>query len=224
MSYLRDVQPVVTAHCAGCHAHDRQKNKVILSEDLTDQFSIAYEELLPYLTVATANRWDQPDDVWPRPPYTYGSKVSPLAKILAAGHHEVPLTRDERERLLTWINCNGVYYDRYETAAYADRRIFTGEPLAAMEKVFVRRCGNCHASDGRRGTWWLSLNRGEVQQSRMLAAPLAASAGGWGRCGARVFADTKDPDYQALLTQLTALRNRLRERPREDLASVRRGK
>ena len=50
----------------------RETNKVILTDDLTDQFTIAYQELLPYLNgrlqpLGSAGRR------LPRPPYTYGS-------------------------------------------------------------------------------------------------------------------------------------------------------
>jgi hypothetical protein len=54
----------------------------------------------------------------------------------------------------------------------------------------------------------------------MLAAPLATSAGGWGRCEGGVFPNASDPDYRALLELLTALSDRLRRLPREDLVSL----
>lgn len=222
VSYLRDVQPMVNARCVSCHTYDRPANKVILTDDLTNQFAIGYEELLPYLTVAISNRWDHPDDVLPRPPYTYGSRVSPLTKLLEAGHYGVTLTAEEWQRLLVWIDCNGVYYDRYENSSYPNRQIFAGRFQDAIQKIATRRCGNCHGSDaGRHDTWWLSINRRDVRQSRMLAAPLAQSAGGWGRCEGTVFASTADPDYQALLTLLTDLGDRLKNNPREDLLSIR---
>ena len=222
VSYLRDVQPLVSAKCVACHAYDRNANKVILTDDLTNQFTIGYEELLPYLTVAISNRWDHPDDVLPRPPYTYGSKVSRLTKLLEAGHYGVKLTTEEWGRLLTWIDCNGVYYDRYENSSYPNRQIFAGRFQDAIQKIASRRCGNCHGSDaGRHDTWWLSINRRDVRQSRMLAAPLAQSAGGWGRCEGTVFASTADPDYRALLALLTDLGDRLKKNPREDLLSIR---
>jgi len=221
VSFLRDVQPLVNAKCAGCHTFDREKNQVILTDDLTNRFTVAYEELLPYLTVAISNRWDHPDDVLPRPPYTYGSKVSPLTKLLAAGHHGVTLSPEDWERLLTWIDCNGVYYARYENAHWPNRQIFAGPEQQAVRAIVARRCGNCHGSDDGRGdTWWLSLNRRDVRLRRALAAPLAASAGAWQRCGAVVFADTRDPDYQALLGLFAALRGRLAKNPREDLLSI----
>jgi len=221
VSYLRDVQPVVNARCVGCHAFDREANKVILTDDLTNQFVVGYEELLPYLTVAISNRWDHPDDVLPRPPYTYGSKVSRLTALLEAGHYGVKLSDEDWQRLLNWIDCNGVYYDRYEAEHYPNRQIFAGPVRDAAQKTFAKRCAECHGSDdGRHDTWWLSLNRRDVRQSRMLAAPLAQSAGGWGRCQGGVFADATDPDYRALLAALSALSERLVQFPREDLVSL----
>jgi len=221
VSFLRDVQPLVNAKCAGCHTHDRTANRVILTDDLTDQFTVAYEELLPFLSVANANRWDNPDDVYPRFPLTYGSKVSRLTELLTAGHHGVELTGEEWQRLVNWIDANAVYYDRYEHVYGPKRRIFTGAVRAVVEGVYKRRCSACHGGgDGRHGTWWLSLNRRDVTKSRVLAAPLARSAGGWERCDEVVFADANDPDYQTLLASLSGLRNTLAERPRADLLSI----
>ncbi len=222
LSYLRDIQPMLDTRCVRCHAFDRPGNGVILTGDLTDQFCVSYEELLPYLSVAISNRWDHPDDVVTRPPYTYGSQVSELTKILRSGHHGVQLTDEDWERLATWIDANGVYYDRYESEYFDHRRIFTGPLRQELGKVFQRRCAGCHGSDdGQHDTWWLSLNRRDVRLSRALAAPLASAAGGWGRCQGTVFGDASDPDYQAVLAALTGLRATLDEHPREDLLSLR---
>jgi len=222
LSFLRDVQPVLNARCVACHAYQRAANAVILTDDLTDRFTIGYEELLPYLHVANAMRWDHPDDVEARPPYTYGSKSSPLVELLARGHHGVELSEEEWERLTTWIDANGVYYDRYETDDYPTRQIFTGPIRETVGQVYARRCESCHGKgDGVQDTWWLSLNRRDVRASRALAAPLARSAGGWQQCEEVVFADTEDPDYRLLLDALAAIGRRLAERPRADLLSLR---
>jgi hypothetical protein len=221
-SFLRDVQPLLNARCSHCHTHDRTGNAVVLTDDLTDRFTIAYEELLPYLKVANAMRWDHPADVDPQPPYTYGSKASPLAELLARGHHDVALSAEERQRLAIWIDANAVYYDRYESAYGDSRSIFVGAPGKALRETYARRCAACHGKgDGQASTWWLSLNRRKLAASRALAAPLAPSAGGWGRCEGTVFANSADTDYQALLAALTAVRDRLADRPREDLLSIR---
>jgi hypothetical protein len=232
LSFLRDVQPVLNAQCVRCHTHDRIANRVILTDDLTDQFTVGYQELLGYLSVANAMRWDNPDDVYAQPPYTYGSKTSPLAKILDAGHYDVELSAEQSDRLMQWIDANGAYYDRYEHAYGPKRQIFTGGVRKTLDDVYERRCATCHGhGDGSFGTWWLSLNRRDVTQSRALAAPLARpasasdssaeSAAGWGRCRPAVFADTTDPDYRALLAAFTALLEQLQHKPRADLASIR---
>ena len=221
VSFLRDVQSVLNDKCIQCHAFDRETNKVIPTDDLTDQFCVAYEELLPYLKVANSMRWDNPEDVLAQPPYTYGSRVSPLMKLLDAGHHDVRLTEEEQRRLATWIDANGVYYDRYESAYGDNRSILSAAPAKAAREAFDRRCAACHgAGDGNFDTWWLTYSRREVKQSRALMAPLARAGGGWGRCEGTVFASVGDPDYQALLAALTALREQLTSRPREDLLSL----
>jgi len=220
-SFLRDVQPMLNAKCIQCHTHDRATNAVILTDDLTDQFTIGYQELLPYLAVANAMRWDHPDDVYPRPPYTYGSKVSRLTQLLEAGHHDVKLSDGDWQRLFVWIDANAVYYDRYETPHWPNRRIFAGGERKALDAAFARRCAACHGkAEGKGDTWWLSLNRRDPKLSRMLMAPLAKQAGGWARCQGTVFANADDPDYKAMLAALTSLRAALAERPREDLLSI----
>ena len=221
ISFLRDVQPVLNDHCVECHTHDRMENRVILTDDLTDQFNVAYEELLPHLSVAISNRWDHPDDVLARPAYTFGSKTSALSRLLDAGHHGVELSHDDWNRLGGWIDANGVYYDRYEHNRGPKRRIFDGPVRKELEDVLNRRCADCHSrGDGQFDTWWMSINRRDVTKSRALAAPLARSAGGWGRCGPAVFADTDDPDYRSLLRSLGMLAKSLGENPRVDLVSI----
>jgi len=221
ISYLRDIQPVINAKCVRCHTHDRTANRVILTDDLTNQFAIGYEELLRHIKVAISNRWDHPNDVYARPPYTYGSKTSALTKLLSASHHGVKLTEQERQRIINWIDANGVYYDRYETHYGSGRRIFHGATAKALQAVYARRCTKCHSkNDGRHDIWWMSLNRRDVKLSRAVMAPLARSAGGWGRCGQTVFATANDVDYRALLAALSALRDRLAKHPREDLLSI----
>ncbi len=53
----------------------------------------------------------------------------------------------------------------------------------------------------------------DPQQSLYLLAPLAVKAGGWGKCSPEVFADTSDPDYQALLGETRKIWNRMRKDP-----------
>ena len=53
----------------------------------------------------------------------------------------------------------------------------------------------------------------DPQNSLYLLAPLAVKAGGWGKCSPEVFADTSDPDYQALLGETRKIWNRMCKDP-----------
>ena len=111
----------------------------------------------------------------------------------------------------------------------------TGPPPRPPPKVIQKRCAACHAEPARllpqsladeRGVsfWQPSLddprlltsrhivfNLSRPEQSLILLAPLAESAGGWGLCRdpktrerVTVFADKADPGYQALLALCVA--------------------
>lgn len=220
LSFLRDIQPVLNDRCAACHTHDRWSNQVLLTDDLTDQFTVAYEELLPYLAVANAMRWDEPEDVLPQPPYTYGSGASALTLMLDEGHHGVELSEGERLAIINWVDANGVYYDRYDPGSYPDRRIFSGPEGRLLSEVYDRRCVSCHGPDDA-SLQWRTLNRRDPAMSRLLRAPLSQAEGGWGRCGEEVFESTEDPDYRTALAALTELWERLQRDPRADLLSIR---
>jgi len=53
----------------------------------------------------------------------------------------------------------------------------------------------------------------DPQNSLYLLAPLPSKAGGWGKCSPEVFADTSDPDYQALLGETRKIWVRMRKDP-----------
>jgi len=119
-----------------------------------------------------------------------------------------------------------------------NRQIHTGHDWPATRgaaAVIDRRCATCHAQPARllprslgdeRGvSFWeptlgdprlltsrhIVFNLSRPEQSIILLAPLAESAGGWGLCRdpktrerATVFADTADPGYKALLALCAA--------------------
>jgi hypothetical protein len=75
----------------------------------------------------------------------------------------------------------------------------------------------------------LVFNLSHPELSLMLLAPLASQAGGYGLCrsgigegaGVAVFADTEDPGYRAILTMITAGKNRLDQIKRFDMPGYR---
>ncbi len=64
-------------------------------------------------------------------------------------------------------------------------------------------------------------NLSRPEKSLLLRAPLSPEAGGLGWCGADVFPDTDDPDYQAVLAAVAAASDRLAEIKRFDMPGFR---
>ena len=55
------------------------------------------------------------------------------------------------------------------------------------------------------------------QKNSFLLAPLAAKAGGTGKCGKPIFLSTDDPDYVKILRTFDPIHQLLKKRPRADM-------
>lgn len=243
--YATLVQPVLDRHCVGCH-NAREGHRLDLSGDRTDCFNVSYEMLAdlgqgrtgsPYVNwIPTYNghEWN----ILEITPKVWGSHRSKLATLLLAGHPNedgkarIALSDAERRRILMWIDLNVPYYGTADTA-HPDlpgcRQMFPAELPTVMDDVFNRRCAECH--QGQRQTmaksWtprtkrWrgdtLGLRIERPELNAFLLAPLAASAGGTGRCGRTVFASASDADYQAILKTFEPVRELARKTPRMDM-------
>jgi len=117
-SFEREVQPVLSRKCAGCHDGDGKdrpdfKPGGVYSQESSqkkyrgkssDKYSAAYMALQKYVRRAgLENDWHTPS------PGEYQADTSHVVKMLKKGHHNVRLTRDEWDRLYTWIDFNIPY-------------------------------------------------------------------------------------------------------------------
>jgi hypothetical protein len=93
--------------------------------------------------------------------------------------------------------------------------------------VLASRCIGCHGKDGKAklaldGYSLQALcNLDRPEKSLILRAPLARQADGLEICGAAVFADTRDPDYQKLLGAIRAAAGQLAQGKRFDMRGFR---
>ena len=121
-NYLTDVQPVFDKHCVSCHDYDKEAGEVLnLCGDLSLPFNVSYTELM----AKSGHRYtgeeekmvnfvgDGPPGVLPA--YAWGSHRSKLVRVLKEEHHDVKLSKDEMERITSWIDVNAVYYGHYES-------------------------------------------------------------------------------------------------------------
>jgi formylglycine-generating enzyme required for sulfatase activity len=111
-SYNREVQPVLDRRCVGCHnGQPRKDSKSIpdlraqrLQEKFTGKYSPSYMVLQNYVRRAGFE-----SDYHVPNPAEYEADTSALVQMLKKGHNNVRLTREEWERLYTWIDFNIPY-------------------------------------------------------------------------------------------------------------------
>jgi hypothetical protein len=166
--------------------------------------------------------------------------ASRLITLLQEGHEGVQLDQESLDRVVTWIDLNIPYYDntavtRPSNVALSNEVTGSGRAVVAdaapLWKALGNRCRACHPTGFRIDPAAAPcqvpdlaqtlvppiLNLTHPEQSRVLTAPLARSAGGLQRCGQAVFADTGDPVYRAALDVIQGWREELLDRPREDM-------
>ena len=121
-NYLTEVQPVFDKNCVSCHDYDKAEGGLNLAGDVGMVFNQSYIELMRKSRV----RYDGPREVLVSavhdgppgvlPAYSWGSHKSTLIKTLKKGHHNVKLSDEEMQRIVTWIDINSVYYGAYQSA------------------------------------------------------------------------------------------------------------
>lgn len=219
--FAYDAQPVIEAHCGGCHSGPKRAGGIDLSTERTDLFSVAYETLTSKKLVTFVSAYGC-DTLPSRPPKYYGSHASKIVQLLRSTHKErVNMPKGEFRRLVTWIDCNCPYYGTYTFHApgtIGGREIFA-KHKAKLADIYSRRCLECHGPKPEPIIHRVRLP--DVDKSRVLLAPLAKEAGGEQTCGKAVFGTKDDPDYQALRHILASVRQETTTNPRADMLASR---
>ena len=111
-SFDREVQPVLDRRCAGCHNGQPRKDGTTLPDlrakrlhkDYNGPYSPAYLALHPYV-----RRVGYEADYHMLAPAEFEADTSQLVQMLKKGHHNVTLSREDWDRLYTWIDLNIPY-------------------------------------------------------------------------------------------------------------------
>lgn len=146
-SYTSEVQPVFDRHCVQCHDYGQEAEPALnLAGDLGLVFNTSYLDLRNRSPI----RWhpDRPNDPKPLikavddgppevlPAYAWGSHRSRLVDVLRSSHYDVCLSREDLERIITWIDLNAPYYGSYDTS-YPENP-FGRSPLTRPELMRLR--------------------------------------------------------------------------------------
>jgi hypothetical protein len=134
-NYLDEVQPVFDRHCVSCHDYGKEAGKTLnLAADKTVFFNTSYMELWRKKYIACVG--GGPSQI--QQAYSWGSHPSKLIQVLDNGHEGVELTREEMDRLITWVDMNGPYYPTYDSAyprSVTGRSPLDGKQLDKLSKL-----------------------------------------------------------------------------------------
>jgi hypothetical protein len=196
-SYAQEVQPVFDRHCVRCHDQGKDgAKKLLLNGDRGLAFNVSYHELWQkkYIQAIGAG----PADI--QPPYAWGAQASRLVKVLRAGHNDIRLTREDLDRIVTWIDLNAPYYPSY-ASCYPDN-LYGRSPLSAAQ---LKRLTDLTGAKfgGHEGDRLVNLTRPEI-------SPCLVG-----------FKDRSDPKLAEALAILRAGVEMLAKRPREDMTGSR---
>ena len=103
---MAEVQPVFDKHCVMCHDFGTKPGERLnLARDRNVIFNTSYNELWRkrYVIVTGAGPAKVPL------PKSWGSHASPLVKTLQKGHQGINLSKEEFDRIVTWIDLNAVF-------------------------------------------------------------------------------------------------------------------
>ncbi len=230
ISFLRDVQPVFDEHCAGCHGGLKPAGGLDFSGGLTASplqgpgystpvsgygHNRAFETIIANKLVAWS---DVNGDASITQPLAQGSHRSRLVEVLRTGPcaDRVKLSGDDWMRLVTWIDANAPYHDRFVNKRPAEPAYSLPddeELLGKIGAIHARRCAGCHSVEAVTRAEWIDLDQPE--KTLFLAAPLSDTCG-------KAYSDQGDADYQAVRGLVTEGVQRSWSRPRRDLAAMER--
>jgi len=132
----------------------------------------------------------------PKDYFAHGGK---LAKYLLEDHSEyVELDRESFQRIVDWLDLNAQYYGDYSH----NRAEYRGHSSGA-EAALRKHIGTVFGSKWANQPFEALVNAAQLDESRILKAPLAVKAGGWGQIGA--WEDTNDPGYREMRERIEAM-------------------
>jgi len=121
-SYPLLVQPVLDTHCVKCHSGETpagpEGHPLVLTGEPEGRYTKSYNALAPRVPFSS---WGgladngEPETL----PGRFGARASRLMDMLLEGHHNVQLSDEEMDRLVTWMDANALFYGTFDPEAQA---------------------------------------------------------------------------------------------------------
>ncbi len=121
MSYPLLVQGVLDRHCVQCHNNEKPEGKLVLTAEPEGRYTKSYNGLIKHVSYSA---WTGPNGNYEpmTEPDRFGARGSRLIKLLDAGHYDVKLSGEDWERIVTWIDANGLFYGTFNVEEQAKQQ------------------------------------------------------------------------------------------------------
>ena len=214
-SFARTVQPVLDRYCIRCHGLGKTEGGVDLL-GVRSRYSRSYDTLSRrggMVVIAQRNRetpYSRPKD--------YFAHAGRLARMLLAGHPDkggkprVTLDRQSLQRVVDWLDLNAQFYGDYSFNRAEQRR-----PSGDGERALREHVALVFGDELARQPFEALVNVALPSESRILKAPLAEKAGGWGQIRPGGWGGTKEEGYRKMRQLVEAS---IRPLERHDIADT----
>ncbi len=201
LSYVKTVQPVLDRHCINCHGLEKVEGKLNLLGTMDTGVpkvnvlhgNTSYASLIGRkgLVAQAIRNQETPFSI----PKAYYSHAGRLAKLLLEGdqNHE-KLDRESFQRVVNWLDLNAQFY-----GGYSWNKAEWRQPDPAGEKALRKHVRATFGDELASQPFAALVNIGLPTESRILMAPLATKAGGWGQIVKNGWSDPSDPGYRKML-------------------------
>ncbi|MDP6545419.1 MAG: discoidin domain-containing protein [Phycisphaerae bacterium] len=201
LSFMRTVQPVLDRYCIKCHGlgegKDKkgEKTKLIHDGQLWPQ---SYKAIFAhgdhrvgdkgYMGGSKNHQEADRNISKPRRFFAYSNKV---AHMLVKNHGKCNMDNDSYMRIIEWMDVNAQCYGDLFPNKLEERKI-DAKAVTALRAYVKELFGEKIAKQPDRAL----INVAQIDESRILMAPLASKAGGWGQI--RGYASKSDPKYKKM--------------------------
>ena len=204
-SFAKTVQPVLDRYCTSCHGLNETADGIDLlgTIDATEEnIANTFQRLLPstaYASLTGDGRFvkiaQYGRETWYSQPKDYFAHGGKLAELLLEGHEsvEVDLDPESRQRIIDWLDLNAQFYGTYSWNKDEWRRP-DPEGEMALRSHIRQRFGAELAGQ----PFAALVNVALPAESRILKAPLALEAGGWGQIEQGGWKGIDEPEYQEM--------------------------
>ena len=207
LSFMRTVQPVLDRYCISCHGLGQARGKDaakanninLIHDGATWPRSfnalVALGDhkvgLKSYMGGSKNHQESDRNISRPRRFFAYRNKVS---HMLVKNHGKCNMDKDSYMRIIEWLDVNAQCYGDLFPNKLEERRI-DPNAMKALRAYVKQLFGDKIAAREDRAL----INTAQIDESRILMAPLPATAGGWGQI--KGYTSKADPKY----TKMAAL-------------------